>query len=503
MFKNLLICFVTLLGLQSGTAQNTTGKIIDSETGESLSYASIIINDKENFVSNAEGYFTLSEKYTDEDMLNISFLGYKSAYVSVGELKKTTTVRLQPGSFELETVYVSNIKVNADSIMANVKRNLSRNYKNTDKASRKMLFYREGITYRPVKLKAEMTDATRYNKKEVNEANIELKAFTSKLIANPPQEFTDMLCNTYGVKKIIKEKPVFITKFEVVKAVKLKDKSQSVSLNEVEKMASGVLFKHLDATKNYRIKSGLFGTQDTVVSYNSFYESKKFKTDKSKLNSARYEVSSFVSGNNLQSSKLDFITKPELYEYSYEGVTQSGKDEFIYRIRFSPKKRKGKYAGTLYVSEKDYAVIRTDFVLGEGKTLGGVNLKFLLGIKQSENVSRGTLIFKENPSDSGYYLQYGSKETGEYIYINRPLKFVEIGNGDKDKVAFDLKVEANMLEKKEYFAISESAITEADFDNVKPTEFDYLEIDSYDPAIWKEYTTIEPLKEMKQFGVAE
>jgi hypothetical protein len=135
--------------------------------------------------------------------------------------------------------------------------------------------------------------------------------------------------------------------------------------------------------------------------------------------------------------------------------------------------------------------------------LGGVNLKFLLGVKQSENVGKGTLIFKERAEGGGYYLQYASVKTGEYTYINRPLKFIEITNVEKDVVAFELKVEANTQKKQEYFNMSRSEISQSEFDAVKEKDFKYLQLDSYNPNIWKEYTAIEPLEEMKKFKATE
>lgn len=503
MIKQLLAYVFVFLGVQTGIAQNIIGKIVDAESGENLSYASIQINEGENIVSNAEGNFTLSEKNNiDGTLLTVSFLGYKSAVITLDELKENNfIIRLQPGVFELETVYVSNGSTNADSIMVKVKKNLALNYKNTDKPVKRTLFYREGNTFKPVKLKAEMTKSTGYKKRDLKASNAELNAFTSKLISYPPQEFTDMLCNYYTAKKTVNDKSLTHSKFEVVKAVKLKDKNRSVDLKELQQRTAEIVFKHLDSTKYYRVKSGLFGTRDTVL-YGSGFNSKKdkeLKAKQSRSNSAKSMVMSFMTRNNLQNSNFDFVTNLEFYEYTYTGATQTDDNEFIYTIKFRPRKRKGKYAGTLYVSEKDYAVIRADYSLAEGKTLGGINLKFLLGVKQLENVSNGTLIFKEREGESGYYLQYASIETGSYIYINRPLKFIEITEGDKDEVAFDIKVEANMVDREEFFVMSHSSITESEFDTAKEEEFNYIELDSYDPNTWKEYTTIEPIEEMKQF----
>lgn len=505
MIKNLLICFFVLLGIQSGIAQNITAKIIDAKSGESLSFANIQINKGESVISNSEGYFTILQKDSSDDiLLSVSFLGYKSEDVTIRELKNNNlVVKLQPGAFELETLYISNGKMNADSIMAAVKKNLAHNYRKSGEPLKRMLFYREANAFKPIKLNVEMTESTGYKKDQIKAANKGFKAFTNKLTTHPPQEFTDMLCNYYTAKKMVDGKPFVQGKFEVIKAVKMKDKKRSVDVDELQKMAAGILFQHLDSTKYYRLKSGLFGTRDTVLSGKDFGNKKdKAKTKKSELNSAKSSVMTFMSANNLQSSKFDFVVKHELYEYTYAGAIQSDNNEFVYIIKFKPRKRKAKYTGTLYVSEKDYAVVRADYALSEGKTLGGVNLKFLLGIKQSENISKGTLIFKEK-ADSGYYLQYASMETGQYMYINRPLKFIEITEGEKDKVAFDLKIEANVLDKEEYFLVSQSDITEGIYDNVNEAEFNYIHLENYDPNIWKEYTTIEPLEEMKQFKVEE
>ena len=508
--RNLLFCFFVLLGLQTVAAQSISGKIIDSETGETLSYANIQINGKENIVSNAEGNFTVSQKDSDANsLLTVSFLGYKNVNITVSELKAANfIIKLQPGVFEMDTVYISNtnFKNNPDSIMVNVKKNLSRNYQSTSKPAKKMLFYREGTAFKPIKLKVEMTKSTGYKKRDLKGSNAELQAFTSQLVSHPAQEFTDMLCNYYTAQKTVNDKSFIHSKLEVVKAVKLKDKNRSVDFKELQEAASKIVFKHLDTTKYYRIKSGLFGTRDTVLHGNSFNSKKERENNakKSAITTAKYDVTSFMTSSSIMhNSKFDFINKQELYEYIYAGATQSDKDEWVYVINFKPRKSAAKYAGTLYVAEKDFAVVRADYTLGEGKKLGGVNLKFLLGIKQSENLSRGTVIYKEREGEPGYYLQYASEETGSYIYVNRPLKFIEITEGDKDEVAFDIKVEANMLDKQEYFVISHTASTESAFDDAKESEFNYIQLDGYDPNIWKDYTTIEPLQEMKQFKTVE
>ena len=502
MTQKLCIYLFFLLGIQAAIAQNSIAKVTDAETGEGLPYANIDING-ENIVSNAEGSFSIPEKYSADDvMVNVSFLGYHSTSVTVREIKANQlTVKLKPGFFELETVMISNVKPNGDSIIVAVKRNLARNYSYKADPSKNTFFYRESNSFMPIKLNVEINKSSGFSKEDLKTTNKQFQALTSGLIARPPVEFKELICNYYNGVKKVDGKPVFYGKYDIVKGIKLKDKNRATSVNEMEQMATGLLFKHLDTTKYYRIKSGLFGSRDTIPI--GVGARKKGKQKTTELTTAKSDISMFISGTSFTNSyKNDFVTHPELYNYFYEGAISLG-DQYVYVLKFTPKKSKAKYAGTLYVSDNDYAVVKADYQLAEGKTLGGVNLKFLLGVKQSENVSKGTLIFKERNSGGGYYLQYASVITGEYMYLNRPLKFIEITKEEKDVVAFDLKIETNMQTRQEYYSMSLSEISMGELESAKESEFSYLQLESYDPKIWKEYSAIEPLEEMKKFKASE
>ena len=502
MLRNLFMYLFILLGMQAVIAQSITAKVIDAQSNDGLPYANIEVNG-ENIVSNAEGGFAIPEKNNaDNAVLTISFLGYHTARITVAELKASEfTVKLNPGVFELETVNITNIAPNGDSIIAAVKRNLARNYNYKADPSKNTFFYRESNSFMPIKLNVEINKSSGFSNEDLKSTNKQFQALTSGLIARPPVEFKELICSYYKGVKTVDGKPVFYGKYDIVKGIKLKDKNRAVSINEMEQMATGILFKHLDTTKYYRIKSGLFGSRDTIPI--GVGARKKGKQKTTELTTAKSDISVFLSERSfLNSYKNDFVTHPELYNYFYEGAIPLG-DQYVYILKFSPKKSKAKYTGTLYVSDNDYAVVKADYQLAEGKTLGGVNLKFLLGVKQSENVSSGTLIFKERNSGGGYYLQYASVTSGEYMYLNRPLKFIEITKEEKDVVAFDLKIETNMQTRQEYYSMSLSEISMGELESAKEREFSYLQLESYDPKIWKEYSTIEPLEEMKKFKATE
>ncbi len=111
----------------------------------------------------------------------------------------------------------------------------------------------------------------------------------------------------------------------MVKATKLSEENKSASLEDMKKTASAIFLKHLDPNKYYRIKSGLFGSRDTVSLKNGFDNSKN-KIKNPGLFALKNRLSMALSENNfLYSYKTNFVNHPELYDYTYEGaIYQNG-----------------------------------------------------------------------------------------------------------------------------------------------------------------------------------
>jgi len=498
----ILLQVLVLFCAQTVVGQSVTGKVVDSKTRESIPFANLMWNGTESLVSNEEGFFTLSENKSSESaVLTVSYLGYVSRQMTVGQLQnQNNTITLEQGIFALDDINVSNVKPDANSIMAAVNKNLVQNYSHKQ-PSKDMLFMREVSGMTPKKMDFEITKSSGFSKESLKKANEQLNAFTSKLISNPSKGYVDMLCNYYQDNQtagIAKSK-----KLEVLKAINLSDENRSVSIDELQDSAFKIIFQHIDTTKFYRMKSGIIGSRDTI----SMRKNKKDNEGKKRsteLIASKARLEAFFKSNNFSNdSNLDFVAQTDLYEYSYEGAVYSGQNEFAYVIAFKPKKRKANYEGKLYISESDFAVVKAEYQLAKGKTLNSINLKLLFGIKAYSNVSKGTLIYKQNQSGDGYYLQYAATETGGYIYVNRPLKLIEISEEEKDVVAFDLKVEGNSSKKLEMLNISRSEIPESTVANVTEKDFTYQRVKRYDPNIWKDYSTIEPLAEMKQYNAAD
>lgn len=500
--QKLFTLLLITLCIQAGIAQSITGKIVDAATNESIPYANITINNTETTVSNAEGYFTISEGNSgDASIIDFSYLGYLNRQITVKELKdQELIVAIKAGIVELDNVNVSNVRPNALSIMAEVKKHLNEHYKSEQQAVKNKVFFRETSSMKPSILNFDIDKSTGFTKNNLKSINSQIKSVTSKLISQPPVVYSDMLCNYYTVTKKKDDKLVFTSKLDVVKATRLKDESNSSSLDDLEEKAKNLFLQHLDTTKYYRVKSGWFGSKDTISLRKDFNKKKK----PSQVTSSKSDLNSFVSQNNfLYSNKLAFVNKPDIYDYTYEGVVYSKDHEFVYVLSFKPRKGSAIYTGKLYISESDYAVLRADYRLAEGEKVSGFNMKFLLGVKSSENVSNGTIIYKPNPSGTGYYLQYATVETGQYIYINRPIKFIELAAKERDVLALDLKIEMNTKNKKEYLNILKTESSDASIEAMKEENFKFLNLKRYDPKIWKDYGGIEPLEEMKRFEGSE
>lgn len=508
MFKKLLL-FTCLLFQLIASAQNKVATVVDANSGETIPYANIKIGTSLNTVSNSDGKFSIATGPDEEQkVITVSYIGYESKEMTLANLQKLDfVIKLKPGVYELTNVDVSDKKEDANSIMAKVKANLKENYTASDSPLKNTIFLREESNFKTKQLKIEVEKSTGFSKSKLKDVNAEISSFISKTTKNPPREFKDFL-GVYSAQLTMKDgKSVNSSKLNVLKATKIKDESKSTSIEDLEKTFSSLFFKHLDTTKFYRIKSGWIGSRDTV-SFSKAYNAKKKKDPKKPVSKnvagAKAElINTHNETHPVYGAITEFMRNTDWYTYTSDGAIFTPDYKLVYVIKFQPKKSKASYEGTLYVSENDYAVVKATYALAKGKTLSGVNLKWLLGIKFRDDLSSGTLIYKENPETKKYYLQYANQQDGQYFYLNRPLKFIELTEGDGQVLALDIKAEGQILNKREYLNLEQKEISKTAFEQMKETDFNYLALKRYDPNIYKEFTTLEPAAEMKQFSIGE
>lgn len=502
MARLILFLFTIVFGVIFANAQQLTGRIIDAQTKESIPFATIRAGETD-LISNEDGYFTLSGKNADESsLISISFIGYNPQKISVSQLKQSNNIiALVQGSYEIGSVSVSNVKPDPNEIMKLVNENLSENYRNS--SYKDTFFSRTTTIFKPKKLDIEIKKSTGLSKSDLQKANNDIKTLTSKVIRSTTREYSDRLFTLY--KSTGADKAQY--KLDMQKAITLKDENRSTNFEDMQKQSTDLFLKLLDTTKFYRIKSGLIGSRDTISFSKEFNEKKKNRKKEEKKTSRvddnRRNIIADLSDNSiLDNSLLDFVKNTDIYTYTYIEATFLD-DDLVYVIDFKPRKRKAKFEGRLYVNESDYAVVRTDYKLAKGKTLEKLNLKLLLGVKVMEDVCTGTLIYKKNAYDNTYHHHYFSQERGQYFYVNRPLKFIELTDEKKDVVAFNFKIEGNSIDKTEFLNMDTNQVSQSEFDTVTEKEFEYQILKKYDSNIWKDYNIIEPLEEMKRFEVIE
>ncbi|MGB5700274.1 MAG: carboxypeptidase-like regulatory domain-containing protein, partial [Muriicola sp.] len=161
-------------------------------------------------------------------------------------------------------------------------------------------------------------------------------------------------------------------------------------------------------------------------------------------------------------------------------------------------KSKAKFTGKLYISANDYAVLKADYSFSEGREGRKFNMKLLLGIKYLENRNQGTIIFKIR-TDGKYHPYYIKREFGNYVYLHRPLKFIE-NSDERNKVIFDFTLEGDGREKKELLLLDNEVLSPTEYKNFKEQAvIPYSLLKQFEPTIWQNNQIIEPLEEMKNF----
>ena len=477
-------------------SQQIKGQIIDAKTNEPIAFATVQFDDNNGVVSNMEGYFSFSlEQLTSEKPLTVSFMGYLTQNITIKELQsKNYIVKLTEAVNQLNTVYLTNKVPSVDSIIARVNRNLTKNYNFSD--LKYTLFSRETVFFKANNLDVDIEKSSNFSKKQLDASNKQFKELTNQIVNNPPtQTFTDALTELYL-------KPDFKGKMKVVQATKLKDRKNNLSLETIQSRVSNIILQHLDSSKTYKVKTGWFKVEDSLSLNKSKIESKE--TDSTSLSSLKStninSISEHLFGGK---SQLDFVKDPDIYDYELATITTID-DQLVYVVTFKPRKNRANFKGTLYVNEADYAILKLDYSFAEGKTGEKLNLKLLLGIKYVENVNKGTVIYKKNADGTLYYPYYINSESGQYVYMHRPFKFIENNEDSNNKVAFDITIDGSIIEKHEQISLENQLSTDEAFKAiVEAKKVDFIQLKQYDPSLWKDYSILEPLEELKKFKVQE
>lgn len=422
--KHIFIFLISICFTLNCLAQQLTAKVVDANNNP-IPFATIQTGEQSGVITNEEGVFTINYDQDSSVKIKISSLGFTSVSLSIDEINnKNNIIILDEYIEELQQVYVSNIKPDANLIIQKVNEHLSKNYKYKNKSYN--LFFRNTSLVDFNTLEFEIDKVSGQRRKELTDANNALKTLTNSIQTSEAVFYRDYIANLHVQDKDNK-------KLDVLKGTTLLDKNRSFSIDAVQEKAQNLILQYLDTTYTYKLKSGLFKIEDSLSLKNE--ELKKQHEDS--VNT--FSIKSLKSESfNLLSNAMTYeqtlihsILNTQFYDYSFDKVTVFD-ENLVYVISYTPRKSKAKYTGKLYITDEDFAVIKLDYRYAEGKRGQKVNLKFLLGVKYLENIKTGTILYKKN-QDSIYQLHYISQKTGSLFYVNRPLKLIE-NSEDRKKI---------------------------------------------------------------------
>ena len=476
----------------SVNAQSFSAKIIDKSTKLPVPYAAVQTEEHKGVITNEEGVFNIELENNSIIQITISSLGYKKQTFTIEQVTNNNyLIELEPSINELNTVYLSSSKPNADSIIARVVRNLSKNYK-TENIQYK-LFYRETSYMDFENLDFEIKKTSHVKKKQLIDANNSLKTMTNNIMTSNFVHFTDFIGELS-----IKDKDS--SKLRVEKATQIINAKKDFSLENIQEKAQNIVLKYLDTTLTYKLKTGLFKIEDSLSLSN--VKSAEDNTQEFEIADLKNDAQKMLNDTRPDTqSLLRKILDADNYSYSLQNVTFYN-DEMVYAIHFKPNRAKSKYEGTLHITHDDYAVLKTDYSYSKGKRGSKLNLRLILGVKFIEKVSRGTIIFKKNESN-WYQPRYIRHETGSYFYVSRPIKFIENSRA-KNKTLFNFKIEGVARNIEELLLTSTTEITDAEFNTIKEVKIvPYQKQRKYDAKIWGSNETLAPTEELKMFDATE
>ncbi|GGD38280.1 hypothetical protein GCM10011361_01750 [Muriicola marianensis] len=472
-------------------AQTLEGYIRNFNTKEAIPYATVQLGPDYGTIANEEGGFSLSLAGKAGDSLLISSMGYAQKRIPLPSAMEEIVIYLEPSAIELDEVLLRDRQPSAEEIIREVRRAYPQNYSSTDQKYE--VFYR-GTSYMQFEdLNVDIDKATRIPKQQVARASKKLDSLARSVVESKLMEFRD-----YSGIVLLKQRDS--SKISIDRATRLLDSRKEFSMEGVQKQAQGIILQYLDTSKTYKLKTGLFKIEDSLaLDKEEFRQEKKTEYSRGEIRSS--VMSTLKRSQWHENSFLEKLLDPKAYEYTLDGISYFQGNP-IYVVSFFPGKGSSRFAGTFYISTRDYAVLKADYAFGDGKRGRKFNMKLLLGIKYIEKTHKGTVIYKAG-ANGIYHPYYITKEEGNYIYLHRPLKFIE-NSPRKDKVLFDFNLEGEGREKRELLILKAEDLDPAEFINLTEAEkIPYTELKQFESSIWQDRQIIQPLEEMKNFKAGD
>ncbi|MDG1475887.1 MAG: carboxypeptidase-like regulatory domain-containing protein, partial [Vicingaceae bacterium] len=481
---------------QNETKKNTpvfkyAGKLLDDKTNEPLAFAHVAVLGTQNgAVTNENGKFTItSHELKLVDTLSFYFVGYKTKKISIEEFAKNATIYLTSETFSLNEFFVFADNKNAEDIVKMVLPNTGRNYKKSYEKNQVFTRNRYVSDINSIDIK--------FKKSSFEQLSEKMTKMVEKKLPRHSISYTDFLGNAY-----LSTNSKDTLKLDPIKEVRLKDKDLA-DINQLEDMFEK-MFKNTKENEYWKIKSGIIGGKVDVEDETEEAKDSLIEHRNEKMKSYYYakRLNGLFENRFQNKKKWEFLHNTNRYNYELVFGTQIN-GEKVYVIDFTPK-NKGEYEGRLYIAMDTYALIKANYNYADGKT--GTNIK-MFGVGYTENVSEVNIYFEK--IDETYHLKYYSQKAGTKVSFDRNLsllkkkkRFLVDKKLNEIKVRLDMKVtEVNSFE---ILVISSEKIAPKVFNNFKQKpNFKTVYVDQFSDDLWKNYTIIEPSKQMRDYKKIE
>jgi len=467
------------------------GSVLDSQSKDPLPYANIyVLHTTNGVISNETGNFSLNiAGLKESDTICFQYIGYKTKKVSFKQLQDSSTIFLEEELFNLSETLIFGSIPNVKKIVKKVVENKDVNYKKTTSKLKVFIRGRENSDIKKFNLDLKRTS--------FDELDEDLIRTIEKAMPKNSISYTDFMGNFY--RSALEEDSIKY-KTDPIRTVSLKEKDIA-ELEQLEKVFEDV-FTNIDSNEYWKVKTGIFGQKIDMDEENNDTVT---RTDTS-TNNNRRRLLYFNNriANNLKYSNLDdekqweFLYKPSRYKYTLAGgIGVNGED--VYIIDFEPN-NSGMYTGRMYISMETYALIKADYKYAPGKNGRDISL---LGVSYSEDQFKGSVYFQKK--NGTYKLKYFSKTEGSNVGFDRSISLLKKRKRwlfDKTlneiKVGINLEIESSSLV--EFLVLDDNEISHDKFAEYEQQEYmDVIYVDQFDEDLWKEYSIIEPTRQMREY----
>lgn len=484
----LVVGFGTLmLNSQTKPFNSISGLVIDATTHTPLPYVNVWVPNKgDGTISNENGEFKLiTTDLSSSDSIWFQYLGYGTKKYRLADLDSTNlriSMNEQIINVSEMVVYAKNPDVN--KILMKVRENVPMNYQRSYQQSEIFVRTRNSHEIKKIDTRYEKSTMPQFDKERIQDIQEKL-----------PREiitYHDILADLYlsGSKDDSVRQKV-----QARKAVLLENRNTDLAFMFVEEFNRAL--NESNEGEYWQMKSGLFNIEMSRPKDPSAEQEIENQT----LRNLRYSLKSEMNFAFMENKDYwEFIFEPRRYNYTIAGGTMmQGVEVFI--IDFNPLK-KGKYKGRMYIASDTYALIKADYSLIDANLGSDFNM---LGVGYREGAYHASIYYEK--SEKGYALKYLSRSFGSDFKFNRSLslkkkkdRFLIDKTLEEIKVDLNLNVESDELV--EILVFNRKALSKEIFHQFKASStVDLIQVNQFNDEAWKEYSIIEPTRQMKEYKI--